>query len=313
MDAHFDPNQFHPTFLGSESHSAPFEVSMDSFLHKVHEWGLPIDVVEEASANAYDFFHMVQTPLEIGNYTHVNLGNPYTYADDKLTISPEELKSMGIHDKDSLSLVCTHEIIHQVTQTMYAHGQISDWQGELIADKWMGIRAAIENIEPSTVINSMKDGIDSPDHPGGDLRMKHIQDGYDMVKEMTDADVPLTFENLMNRAIAEVNADPNVLPREQAAKMEAANVSLHVNSVPGHDYTQGYTQEEIDRKIEEQQKKIDHCNSVIADKTRLKEIKERGGDPTDGEKYSIASATIDLENAIKERNVWCNTTATKPS
>lgn len=56
MDSHFDPTLYHPTFTGISEHNSPFEVSMDSFLQKVHEFGLPEDVVNQAAESAWDFF-----------------------------------------------------------------------------------------------------------------------------------------------------------------------------------------------------------------------------------------------------------------
>lgn len=308
MNAHFDPNQYHPTFLGNEGHSDLFSHSMDSFLNRVHEWSLPVDVVEEATSNAWDFFHMTHAPLEIGEATYVSLGNPFTYLDDKLTISPEQLTSKGIHDLNSLSLIATHEIVHTITQSMYATGQITDWQSELIADKWMGIRAAMQGLDPTSVINSMQNEVDSSSHPGGDLRMRHIQEGYDMVQEMSDAGIPLNFDNLMNRAIAQVNSDSDVLPREQMAKIQMQTQAPE-NSFSAGFQQHGYSQEEIDHKIREQQSKIDYYNSLIADKAREVKSRTEAGLSSEAAQSAINCAKIDLENAIKEKNSWQSTVA----
>lgn len=303
MDSHFDPTQFHPTFTGLENHHAPFEVSMDSFLQKAHEYGLPKDVVSQAADNAWDFFNMVHVPVEIGTSTYIETGNPYTFADDSLTISPLQLKSLGIHDMNSLSLICTHEVMHQITQNMYAHGQISDWQSELLGDKWMGIRAAMQGIEPSSVIESLQSENDSNSHPGGDLRIRHFDEGYKLVNELKDADIPLSFNNLMDRAISQINSDESILARETLAKSQ---VMTHNPS-----QQRAYTQSEIDSHIREEQSKIDHLRSVISDKSRVMANKASAGESFDSEKYSIGSAKIDLETAIKTKNSWENTKASK--
>ncbi len=303
MDSHFDPTQFHPAFTGLESHHAPFEVSMDSFLQKAHEYGLPEDVVLQAADNAWDFFNMVHVPVEIGTSTYIETGNPYTFADDSLTISPSLLKGLGIHDMNSLSLICTHEAMHQITQNMYAEGQISDWQSELLGDKWMGIRAAMQGINTSSVIESLQSEIDSSSHPGGDLRVKHFEEGYKLVKELKNADILLSFNNLMDRAISQINSDESILDRENLAKSQVITYNTS--------HQRAYTQSEIDSHIREEQSKIDHLRSVISDKSRAMANKASAGEPYDSEKYSIGSARIDLENAIKAKNSWENTKASK--
>lgn len=304
MDAHFDSTQFHPTFTGWGSHS-PFEVSMDSFLHKVHEYGLPDDVVAQAATSAWDFFDMVHAPIEIGSVTGVETGNPYTYEDDKLIVSPFQLKALGIHDQNSLSLICTHEAVHQITQNIYAHGQISDWQSELISDKWMGIRAAIDGYDLKNVLESLSDSIDSSSHPGYDLRLRHIQEGYDLVETLQEKDIPLTFDNLMNRAVDQIVSDKDILVREQLAKTHDSTMDTAQSTF------RGYTKSEIDSHIREEQRKIDNAKSVIAEHSRAMANKAAAGQAFDSDKYAVGSAKVDLENALKAKSSWENTKPTK--
>ena len=303
MDSHFDPTQYHPSFGESEIGHTPFEISMDSFLQRIHEYGLPDDVVYQAAHNAWDFFSMVHIPIEIGQTTCIETGNPFTYDDDKLTISTDRLKNLGIHDLNSLSLICTHEAMHQITQNLYAHGQISDWQSELLSDKWMGIRAAMQEIDPSSVIESIQKETDSPSHPGGDLRVKHFEEGYNLVKQLNDSEIPLTFDNLMDRAVSQINSDETIISREIYAKSHEVS-----HFVPQQ---KAYTQSEIDNHIREEQSKIDHLKSIIADKSRAMANKAAADEACDSEKYSIGSAKIDLEKAIKSKNFWENAKASK--
>lgn len=248
---------------------------------------------------------MIHIPVEIGEgATCIETGNPYTYADDKLNISTSELKALGIHDRNSLSLICTHEAIHEITQNIYAHGQISDWQSELLSDKWMGIRAAMEGYDLRYVINSLADSDDSVSHPGGDLRVKHIQEGYDLVESLKEKGIPLSFGNLMDQAVHQIAIDDDILHRESIAKTQS------LESVVEHTTIKSYTQSEIDSHIREEQKKIDNARSVIAERSRTMANKAAAGEACDSDKYAIGSARADLENALKAKSSW---ESTKPS
>lgn len=159
MDAHFDFDQFHPTFLNDGVGTAGdnfFHWSMDSFLEAAHEHGLSDDVISSSLADAYHFFGLAPEGFQIGDFTCVSYNDPTVWEDDVLTIGREELLSHGVHDKSTVSLICTHEIAHRLTQMKYAYGEISTWQSELIADKWMGFRAAAEGMDINKILSTFE-------------------------------------------------------------------------------------------------------------------------------------------------------------
>lgn len=297
MDAHFDPTQFHPTFLGSDNSCLTdnfHNISMDSFLTSAHEYGLPDDVIHSAVAEAYDFFGMKPAMIIDGNATFVQTGNPYTYEDDRLSINRDELTRYGVHDKNTLSLVCTHEIAHQLTQFMYASGQVSPWQSELISDKWMGFRAAAQGMDVQKVLDTFAGFKDSPDHPGEDLRCEHIRQAYDTMLDFIDRNVPVDFNLLMDTATHQIQCDPDIAARES---------QFHLQT-PHHEQSYAYTQAEKDSHIREAQNRIDFQKSVIEHKTAEADSRSRAGLPTNECKSSIGRANIELANAKKDLEHW---------
>ena len=147
-----------------------------------------------------------------------------------------------VHDKDTLSLIATHEVAHQLTQLMYAQGQISPWQSELISDKWMGFRAAAEGLDIEKVIHTF-DGLgDCETHPGQDLRERHMRQAYDTYNNLSRNGVDLNFNVLMDTAMSQINADTDIRPREIVAQQNALANGGNVMSY-------SWTQSEIDSHI----------------------------------------------------------------
>lgn len=308
MDATFDPTQFHPTFLGDEQHTLPTDTfhryTMDSFLQSSHEYGLPSDVINSAVVSAYGFFGLAPSPVVEGLGTHVNLGNPTTMYDDSMCIDRNELMHYGVHDKDTLSLIATHEVAHQLTQLMYAQGQISPWQSELISDKWMGFRAAAEGLDIDKVIHTF-DGLgDCETHPGQDLRERHMRQAYDTYNNLSRNGVDLNFNVLMDTAMSQINADTDIRPREIVAHQNAMTNGGNVMSY-------SWTQSEIDSHIREAQDKIDFNKSVIRENEKIKADRISHGLPHALSDSNINGAKFELEKAKKDLENWKNTKPAK--
>lgn len=314
MNAHFDPNQFHPTFLGENNDSLNNNlsfnnyphISLDSFLNMVNEYGLTDDVVASAMTTAYDFFGLQPGICVKGDTTGINIGNPTTMADDVIMINKDDLMTRGVHDKDTLSLIFTHELVHSLTQYVYATGELTPWQSELISDKWMGFRAAVEGMDIQKVIATLDGTEDSVEHPGVDLRMEHIQQAYDTMKSYIEQGVLANFETLMQTAALQIQNDPNVNEREKAA--EATGILEPDRQVLGYS---DYSQSEINSHIKEAEDKIDYYKGLIKRNEEERDFKASHGLPTNSSDSTIGRAQIDLENARKEFNKWKNTEARK--
>lgn len=308
MDATFDPTKFHPTFLGDDHQAVtgePFhKYTMESFLRTAHEYGLPSDVISSSVESAYNFFGLTPATVYEGPGTFMNLGNPTTYADDVMSINRVELMSHGVHDKDTLSLVATHEIAHQLTQLMYAEGQISTWQSELISDKWMGFRAAAEGLDIEKVIHTF-DGLEDKDsHPGQDLRERHIRQAYEAYKEYSRQGCELNYNVLMDVASSQINADGDILAREAIARQNAMYNG-------GNIMHYSWTQSEIDSHIREAHDKIDFNKSVIRENEKIRDDKIRNKQPHALSDSNIAGAKFELEKAKKDLAKWQNIKPTK--
>lgn len=314
MHALFDPNQFHPTFLGENidnlNHSQSFNnyhhISMDSFLNMVNEYGLTDDIIASAITTAYDFFGLQPGLCVKGGTTGIDIGNPITMADDVIMIDKDDLKTLGVHDKETLSLIFTHELVHGLTQYVYATGELTPWQSELISDKWMGFRAAVEGMDIQKVIATLDGTEDSVEHPGEDLRKEHIQQAYDTMKSYIEQGVPANFDTMMQTAALQIQNDPNVIEREKAA--EATGILDPDRQVLGYS---DYSQSEINSHIKEAEDKIDYYKGLIKRNEEERDFRASHGLPTNTSDSTIGRAQIDLENAKKELNKWKNTEARK--
>lgn len=303
MDISFDPTKFHPTFLGDASQGmagdAFHKYTMESFLKSAHEYGLPSDVISSSVESAYNFFGLEPAFVFEGHRTYVSPGNPTTMADDMMSIDRNELMSYGVHDGDTLSLVVTHEIAHQLTQLMYAEGHITPWQSELISDKWVGFRAAAEGLDIEKVIDTFDGLDDSATHPGQDLRERHIRMAYGTYNEYSRQGCELNFNVLMDVAMTQINDDADVTAREALARQNAPAAP----DVMAYSWTQS----EIDSHVREARDKIDFNKSVIRENEKIRADKIRNGQPYALSDSNIAGAKFELEKAKKELAKWENT------
>lgn len=313
MDTYFDPNQFHPTFLSGNDPSLDATISgesiqyhsiMNDFMKSAHEHSMAPDVVRDAVNSAVDFFQstgfsMTKLPIHDTPQTWVEANNPTTVLDDVMGFNRDEMLRMGINTKDSMSLIATHEMGHRLTQLMYASGQVSTWENELIADAWMGVRAEVDKIDIGSVYHSFDNATDSPTHPGSDLRHEFMNIGQQIAKDMKDHDIEITYDGVMARMHDYLTQYHDVItPREVAQQPHAIAQPVA--------FTGNYTQSEIDQHIHDAQDKIDYARSVIKEHTQIAKDRAAHGQPTDSEAYTIGSAKIDLENALKDKNRWEN-------
>ena len=315
MDPHFDFNTFHPTFVNGTHDFSDHGLGhvglgglMDDFMARAREYSFPADVVNAAAAGALNFFNHPDLPIFDYKETGVFCNNPYTYFDDAMGFSRDQLHSMGINTQESLSLVFTHEIGHCFTQLLLASGQITRWESELISDSFMGARAQLEGLSTDAVYHSFDNSHDSDTHPGGDLRHEFIEIGREIVKEMNYKQIPFTYDGYMARLGDHLRAHHDEISSREAEQQRIAHQQAANQPQPTQ---MCYTQDEINQHLREAQNKIDHLKSVIRDHTHIMENRVKAKLPCDSEKYTIGAAKVDLENAIKDRNRWANERPTK--
>lgn len=222
MDVHFDSTIGHPTF--DYNHELHGEISnhelpnsfFDHFIQMAHEYSLPDDTVISAMHGACDFLHINDMAVVHDDSTCVYPNDPTTLNDDILGFSREQMMEMGIHDAQSLSLICTHEAAHCLLQYLSCTHQLSNWQEELTCDAFMGVRAAIEGISTSSVERSLGDGTDSPTHPNGSLRLRYIEIGKQIGEDLSTHNLPATAENILARLNDYLENDASLIYKQEA-------------------------------------------------------------------------------------------------
>lgn len=126
--------------------------------------------------------------------------NPNTYGDDILCFNLRQLHQLGATHRDAFSLIMTHECAHRYFQrTTFEGVNNGAWEEELACDFFMGVRAAMENMDISGVAAGLGKTASSPTHPDGALRQDIIVFGQQTVAKLQQAGLPLTLQNCMSQ------------------------------------------------------------------------------------------------------------------
>ena len=170
--------------------------TMDGFLREAEErfsnlFNLPIAEITDAIRSACAFFGLSypKKVLDISRMaepgTRVYPMDPTTDEDDILFYDLRELMALRIRNKESFSLIMTHECAHRYFQGWAFQGRNNgQWEQELACDFFMGARAAIEGMNPQQVINALGSTSGADTHPDGDLREDAIIAGYNVVQDI---------------------------------------------------------------------------------------------------------------------------------
>ena len=166
--------------------------TMDDFLKEAEErfsnlFNLPVKDIVDAIRSACAFFGLkypkkvIDISLLHDGGTRVYPMDPTTDADDVLYYNLSELKALRIKNKESFSLIMTHECAHRYFQGWTFQGRNNgQWEQELACDFFMGARAAIEGMNPQQVINALGSTNGADTHPDGDIREDAISAGYNL-------------------------------------------------------------------------------------------------------------------------------------
>lgn len=309
MDAHFDTSVFHPSF---DFNHTVFTNVLDHFHGMLHEYNLPDDVVQSALHDACNFMHMNDLDVQPDKCTGVYTNNPTTLEDDILGFSREQMLQMGIHDQQSLSLICTHEVAHCMLQYLSNPHQLSNWQEELSCDAFMGVRAAVEGIDTHSVEKSLSEEIPSPTHPYGELRLKYIEIGKEIGEDLNSHGIPVTAENIMARLHDHIQEDATEIFKQEAIVNEMAMQQMQANGYHGFEVGEDFSLAEhaqgeatgnvgfhgityTESEINECRHRVDDCQDRLRNlnhELELLEYKER--------------ALRGKENSIDEHRATCN-------
>ena len=151
-------------------------------IHNSYGFNLSDDEIAESVQKASDFFHL-SSPKEIREdwTTGVILGMSHKENDDILCYNREQMKEIGISDREGFDLVMTHEGAHRALQNM--EGRLSSHQEELCCDFLAGVRAGLNGMDAEKLVKSLEDTTECVSHPSGLLRAEAIRSGAQYAKE----------------------------------------------------------------------------------------------------------------------------------
>ena len=172
----------------------PFLEGFRASMKKLLKYGLSdidcIRGVESACA-----FYEIPMPALIADLTNHPNGQtmfvdrtPESFLDDIICYDLEQLMRLGISNKYAFSLIMTHECGHRVMQNTQMPGlDNGQWEQELVADYFMGVRAGLEGF-PHSALDAVRGGLSksrgAKSHPTGTLRNEIITYGYVYVGNM---------------------------------------------------------------------------------------------------------------------------------
>lgn len=151
-------------------------------IHNNYGFNLSDKEIAESVQRASDFFHL-SSPKDVREdwTTGVILGMKEKGNNDVLCFNREEMKEMGITDREGFDLVMTHEGAHRALQFM--GGRYDSHQEELCCDFLAGVRAGLNGMDEEKLVLSLEDTTESASHPDGIMRTEAIRSGAQFAKE----------------------------------------------------------------------------------------------------------------------------------
>lgn len=324
MDLHFNFSVFHLPFpfhngddnlnnagQNYDSMTSYQRISMDDFLQKAHEYGLPDDTVISAATKTWDFFGLGNIDILNDDSLCVYTNNPEYIGDEILGFCRDQMMEYGVHSEDALSLLLSHEAGHVIFEYALASGYFTPWEDELCCDALIGVRAAMEHIDPTGAIEVLEDSYPDRDHPYGEWRGEYIRFGYDLIQEMEANGEEITLEKVL-QAIDEKRMSNHEEIMHQENDFLRANVDvlencLYASQHDGNRMALEWTKSEIDSHLSEVNNEIERLKSLIRNTESHMADRASHGLPTDCDQSTINRAKIDLENELKKKSMWENT------
>lgn len=167
----------------------------DAGLSEMYENPLFYEMIEDSVGRACDFFQ-IEHPAITGpeHSTSVSFGG--TNANDYSFFNCAQLEDMGITGRDGLDLLMTHEGTHRMLQGMEM--ELNSHQAELCCDYMTGVRAGLNGIDASRLIDALGNTTDSETLPEGTFRAAAIQAGMEYAKQFEQQQPP-TFSTCLEK------------------------------------------------------------------------------------------------------------------
>lgn len=168
---------------------------LNAEVNAINDFILPKEMAVSAAQEACDFFGLPEVPVIDAQGTCVWPNDVNTYDDDVFGFNREELMSIGISGKDSLTLIYTHECAHRTLQ-----GAFNDsWEEELACDFFAGVHAGLKDIDIDNFEASLGSTNGSASHPNGALRAEFMEFGQQIAKDMQSRGIEITYENCLEQ------------------------------------------------------------------------------------------------------------------
>ena len=151
------------------------------------ENSLSYNMIEDSVGKACAFFQ-IEHPDIIGpeHSTSVTFGS--TNANDYSFFNRAQLEDMGITGRDGLDLLMTHEGTHRMLQEMEMG--LNNHQAELCCDYMAGVRAGLNGMDASQLMDTLRNFEESEAHPKGTFRAAAIQTGIEYAKQFEQQQPP---------------------------------------------------------------------------------------------------------------------------
>ena len=215
----------HDDFLNSSEDAQFCQQSQMSISNNNGDAFLSDEMVLSAVTRACDFFGIPEVPVINAHGTCVWSNDTSTYDDDVLGFNRDQLLASGITGEDSLTLIYTHECAHRVLQDKYT----DDWEEELACDFFAGVHAGMRGINMNNFEAATGNSEATTSHPAGALRADFIEYGKQIVQEMQNRGVEVTYENCLNRFNEHLNEKDDLITeyRAQVLSGETEGMERH--------------------------------------------------------------------------------------
>lgn len=183
--------------------------TMDDFLREAEQkfstlFNMSMEDITKGIQSACDFFGL-EYPDMVYNLSNQPKGGTMVYnmdtstdADDILCYDLRQLMSLGMTNKESFTLIMTHECAHRFFQGRKFPGiNNGQWEQELACDFFIGVRSIIEQLDVRRVAEGLGRTAGADTHPEGQLRYQAIMEGQNAVMHLIANNIPLTLQNFM--------------------------------------------------------------------------------------------------------------------
>lgn len=110
-----------------------------------------------------------------------------------------KLEEIGINNLDAFDAVMTHELSHQLLKDEEFNFCVNTrWSNELACDFISGARCSVDRIATGKykyAVSIMKESIT---HPGGEIRIKAVQSGYEFAEWLFEQGIRATIKNILH-------------------------------------------------------------------------------------------------------------------